>query len=949
MRISLFTLLFLTFCFQHIYAQNGNNSENRLKQAKNQLIKNESSLFKNLKAPNIGPTVFSGRVVAIRVNPKKVKEFYVAYASGGLWHTNNNGNSFTPLFDQELSYTIGDFDVNWDTGEIWVGTGEVNSSRSSYAGIGMLYSDDKGENWVHKGLDDTHHIGKVIIAPNDPNTIYVAALGHLYTTNEQRGVFKSSDKGNTWQHILSINDKTGVVDLILNPNNSNELWAAAWERDRKAWNFTEAGPGSTIYHTTDAGKSWNSLDKTSGLPIGEQCGRIGLSLSFDQNQPVLYALIDNYNRKKADLKEKNEGLESESFLEMSKEQFLKIDNDKLTAFLEENYFDEKYTAKYIKKEIKKNKLKPSDLHHYLYDANKMLFDTPVIGAELYRSNDNGRTWNKTNTVPLNRLYNSYGYYFGLVQADQNNPDIVYIAGVPIYRSDDGGKTFKNINQENVHVDHHALWINPNDPDHLINGNDGGINISYDGGEHYFLCNSPAVGQFYSIQVDNAKRYNVYGGTQDNGVWKGPNTYKHNYRWQSNGQYPYKRLMGGDGMQIQVDERGPIYIYTGYQFGNYYRINETSGESEYITPKHKLGSSPYRWNWQTPILLSSHNRDILYMGCNKLMRSMDKGMNFKEISNDLTDGGIKGDVAFGTLTSIDESPLEFGLLYVGTDDGNVHRTDNGGASWQTLSNNLPKKWVSKIAASQHDINTVYMAMNGYRDDDFTAYLYKSHDKGNTWIEIGKNLPMECINMVLEDPEHPEILYVGTDNGVYISTDEGDQFSIISLNIPRVPVHDLKIQNKAQDLIVGTHGRSLYKVDLSDIYRSHETDYSSLAGISKKVIYKSRRWGTKNIDDTFNEAEVDFCLFSPQSGKVTFTLEDSEGNTLYTWKESLNMGYNYPSIKLDFDKKTAKKVEKTLNLKKELNAADNGRYYLPRNEFQLKMSQGKLSHLVKLSIK
>lgn len=949
MRTQLFTLFLLSLFIRDINAQNSINANRRLQQAKEQLSKNEQSLFKDLKAYNIGPTVFGGRVVAIRVNPNKVKEFYVAYASGGLWYTDNNGNSFTPLFDQELSYTIGDFDVNWNTGEIWVGTGEVNSSRSSYAGIGMLYSNNKGETWVHKGLTDSHHIGKVIIVPEDPTTIYVAALGHLYTTNEQRGVFKSKDKGNTWQHVLKINQKTGVVDLVLNPKNSNELWAAAWERDRKAWNFNEAGSGSNIYHTTNAGNTWTSLDKSSGLPIGKNCGRIGLSLSFNKKEPVLYALIDNYNRKKANPKGENKGLESEVFLTMSKDQFLKLDDEQLTSFLEKNYFEEKYTIKYIKSQIKENKLKPRDLHHYLYDANKMLFDTPVIGAELYKSLDNGKSWKKTHTNTLSGLYNSYGYYFGLVESDQNNSDIVYIAGVPICRSEDGGKTFKNINQENVHADHHALWINPKDSDHLINGNDGGINISYDGGKHYFVCNSPAVGQFYAIQVDNAKNYNVYGGTQDNGVWKGPNHYKHDYRWQINGQYPYKRLMGGDGMQIQVDERGPIYIYTGYQFGNYYRINETSGDMEYITPKHKLGSSPYRWNWQTPILLSTHNRDILYMGCNKLMRSMDKGMSFKEISNDLTKGGIKGDVAFGTLTSIDESPIEFGLLYTGADDGNVHRSDNGGVTWVAINNNLPSKWVSKITASQHDINTVYLSMNGYRDDDFMAYLYKSDNKGKTWEEIGKNLPMECINVILEDPNYPEIIYVGTDNGIYISTNQGQQFSVLSLNIPRVPVHDLKIQKRDQDLIVGTHGRSLFKVDLANLYRAYESNFDKIVVKPQETFYKSRLWGSKKLDNSYHDPKLNICLYSPKAGNHTFMMQDTEGNTLYSWSQSLKRGFNYPRMKFDFDKKTAKKIEKKLALKDKLTAAENGLYYLPCSNYKLKITQGNSIHEVKVTIK
>ena len=358
--------------------------------------------------------------------------------------------------------------------------------------------------------------------------------------------------------------------------------------------------------------------------------------------------------------------------------------------------------------IRKGKIKPIDVAHYLEDANSMLFDTPVIGAEVYKTVDGGKTWSKTHTDYLDDIYYSYGYYFGQIQIDKNNQNHIYISGVPILKSKDGGKSFTSIQKSNVHADHHALWINPSLKGHLINGNDGGLNISYDDGENWIKCNQPAVGQFYTVNIDNAKPYNVYGGLQDNGVWMGTSSYSASDSWHQSGQYPYKSIMGGDGMHVQIDNRNNQLVYTGFQFGNYYRIDLKKDKQKYIQPKHELGDSPLRFNWQTPILLSSFNQDILYFGSNKLHRSMNKGDDFETISNDLTQGGKKGNVAYGTLTSISESPFQFGLIYVGSDDGLVHVTKSGGENWTKISDSFPKDlWVSRVIASQHQKERVYV--------------------------------------------------------------------------------------------------------------------------------------------------------------------------------------------------------------------------------------------------
>lgn len=951
--ISINCLLTFILCAFSIeaFAQNqplASPSAERISSAKSKLQDLDKSLFAGIKAQNIGPTVQSGRVVDVEVNPENPHEFYVAYASGGLWKTDNNGTSFKPLFDREMVMTIGDIAVNWKSNEIWLGSGEVNSSRSSYAGVGMFYSKDGGKSWMHKGLDDTHHIGKVILDPQDSKTIYVASLGHLYSSNDERGLFKSTDNGNSWTKVLFISNNTGIVDLIMDPKDSNTLYAAAWERTRRAWDFTESGAESGIYKSTDKGENWVKLnDDKSGFPNNDGTGRIGLSMSYDGDQAVLYALLDNYNRRPAEKSEKKD-LKKDDFKKMSKDDFLKMDDEKLDGFLRNNGFPRKYKAKNVKESIKNGTVQVEDIAFFLEDANRLLFDTPVIAAELYKSVDGGKKWKKTHSDYLDRVYNSYGYYFGLVRAAPSNPNIVYIAGVPILKSEDGGVTFENMNRENVHADHHALWINPQNPNHIVNGNDGGINLSYDGGENYFKCNSPSVGQFYFINVDHAEPYNVYGGLQDNGVWVGSHQYQQNVAWHQNGHYPYKAIMGGDGMQIAIDNRDNKTVYTGYQFGNYFRINLDTEERNYITPKHELGSRPYRWNWQTPILLSPHNQDIFYMGSNKVLRSMNQGEDFTEISPDLTRGGKKGDVAYGTITTISESTFKFGLIYSGSDDGKVYRTDNGGADWIDLTKGLPGEfWVSRVEASSHDENTVYLSLNGYRWDDFNSYVYKSTDKGENWKSISMTLPKEPVNVIKEDPHHPNILYVGTDHGTYISTDFGQNFELLSSEIPLVAVHDLKVQSKAKHLLVGTHGRSIYKIDLSPIYMANNSkeDLVSSADITRRA---SRSWGNKNWMRKFNNPEQSLFIFSKTSGKATIKLMTSSDQLLKETTIDLNKGFNYHIDDLSIDNKKEKVLRKFLEKSDKLSAREDDKIYLEKGEYYFLIDQNGKTTKTKITL-
>ena len=901
----------------------------------------------NLSVENIGPTIFSGRVTDIDVNPNDASVFLVAYASGGLWKTENNGNSFTPLFDDQASMTIGDIYADWTSGTIWVGTGEVNSSRSSYAGTGIYKSTDWGVTWTWKGLPESHHISRILVDPNDSNVVYVGVLGHLYSTNPERGVYKSMDGGSTWSKILYVDDNSGAIDLIMDPSDPNILYAASWDRIRYAWDFQEAGKGSGIHKSLDGGDTWikvSALD--SGFPDGEGTGRIGLTIAEIDGQNKVFAIVDNYNRRSLDKKKDDSKLDKDKLRVMSSKQFGSLDNDKLERFLRDNEFPNKHTAESVKTQVKAENLKPIALVEYLETANSLLFDTPVIGAEVYVSVDGGGKWTKTHDGYLDGVFNSYGYYFGMIEVAPDNPNQLYIMGVPILRSDDGGVNWTNAGGDNVHADHHALWLNPKRPGHIINGNDGGINISYDAGEKWSKCNSPAVGQFYYINADMDTPYNVYGGTQDNGVWVGSHNYREGTSWHAYGQYPYKSIMGGDGMQVQIDNRDNNTVYTGYQFGNYFRINKEEGKRAYITPKHELGDRPYRWNWQSPIYLSKHNQDILYMGSNKLHRSMNQGEDFIEISGDLTNGGRKGDVAYGTLTSVHESDLEFGLIYTGSDDGQVNVTKNGGYTWENINMGLPSNlWVSRIQASSHDKAKVYLSLNAYRFDDFNSYVYKSVDYGVTWIEIGNNLPVEPVNVIKEDPSMAGLLYVGTDHGVYVSYDDGVKWSRILDDMPQTPVHDLVIQPVANDLLVGTHGRSIYKANVTNLRTLKDHDNSLKIFAIDDVKYSSRQGSQRSKYRDAYERKISYDVYSPNASVVELELSTAKGKALLQKSIDLKKGLASYEYDMAIDAKKSKDLEKYLNDGKskdeevKVKRADNDKVYLQKGEYIIKLTNGK----------
>ena len=840
-RTSLKFLFFLsTLAYQHIsvFAQVAPTSaEERMKKVQQRKELEKRSVLNDISFRNIGPVTMSGRVSDVEANPDDPTEFYVAYASGGLWYTKNNGLSFKPIFDSTDILTLGDIAVNWKTKTIWVGTGEVNSSRSSYAGIGVYKSTDGGKTWQYLGLPDSHHIGKVQLHPTDDNTAWVAVLGHLYSPNKERGVYKTIDGGKTWKQTLYVDDTTGAVEMDINPQNPNELYAAMWNKTRSAGNVEEGGKTSGIYKSSDGGETWKLITGAgSGFPTGDGVGRIGLCV-YSKNPQIVYAILDNQNNKPDTARRDTATFRTLDFKGLTKEQFAQLDNKKLDTFLSRNRMYPRYTSKMLKEWVANGKYKPTVLYDYL-NVNTG-FESSPIGCEIYRSDNGGQSWKKVNEKEVN-IFFTYGYYFAKIYVSPYNENKLYALGFSSQVSTDGGKTWKNMDKNNVHADHHALWVNPKKDSHLINGNDGGINITYDDGEVWFKANTPAVGQFYAIATDNARPYNVYGGLQDNGVW---------YVSSQTGRNPFAgsglgltvgsevNIGGGDGMQVQVDPRDNTTAYYGSQFGNYSRTNRMTREgTRRITPRHELGEFPYRFNWQSPIQISSHNPDIVYFGSNHFHRSMNKGDTMIRMTPDLTNGKKEGNVPYGTLTTISESPTRFGLVYTGTDDGNIHVTKDGGYSWEQLNqtmqvpgrnskkqipnSKLPTNnlWVSRVLASQHKEARVYVTLNGYRFDNFAPYVYVSDDYGKTWTQIGKDLPNEPVNVIREDPKNDSILYVGTDGGLYVSLDKGNSFMMWNKGLPKsVPIHDIAIQQRENEIVLGTHGRSLYIARLDEVQK------------------------------------------------------------------------------------------------------------------------------------
>lgn len=886
------------------------------------------SLLRDYPVRSVGPVIMSGRVTDIAVHPDNPRIFYTGFGSGGVFKTSNSGNTMEPIFDHQMgALGVGDLAISRANPEvIWVGTGENNSSRSTYAGTGVYRSEDGGNTWEHKGLWGTHHIARIVTHPTDENIAWVASVGNLYSKNDDRGVFKTTDGGITWEKYLFLNDSTGVIDLIIHPENPDILWAATWEKDRKAWNFVEGGNGSGIYKSVDGGKHWEEL--TNGLPTGNFVGRIGLDIS--QSDPdVIYAVIDNQYETKTEIDQNPDGLTQNDLVKMSKKSFLKLDDKELNSYLRNNRFPKEYDAERVKADVKSGKYEPRALSDYLGDANDALFNTEIIGTEVYRSNDGGEHWEKVNSYDLDNVYYTYGYYFGQIRVDPNDPETIYIWGVPFLKSTDGGKTWTpKAENQNIHVDHHALWIDPSDSEHLLLGNDGGLYESHDGGENFIHHNTVAVGQFYTVAVDMEEPYNIYGGLQDNGTYFGPSTST------PNRERPWTRLSGGDGMHVAVHPENSSVIYAGFQYGNYFRIDPDNSFNR-ITPSHDVGEPRYRFNWNTPMNMSHHNPEIIYLGSQRLNRSLDGGKTWTAISPDLTNDLPNGDVPYSTLTSVAESPLAFNIIWAGTDDGNVQLTIDGGASWELVSESLPQgRWVSEVHASSHDEATAFVSLNGYRFDEFKTYVYKTTDFGKSWSSVKGDLPEDVVNVIIQDPVNPDILYTGLDHGTYVSLNGGKNWHYLS-DMPNVASYDMLVHPRDLELVIGTHGRSVWVADVSPLHTLADRLDEKITAIKPESIRYSGRWGTQSV--AYREPympSVDLMYYLSDEGddqNVTLDISDKDGKVIKTLKLTGHQGINTTSWDLVLQKD------------------DDGYTFLTKGTYTLTFKKGRNSHAVELEIK
>lgn len=847
----------------------------------------QDSPFGNVNWRQVGPSSQGGRVIDIEAPASNPREMFVAFATGGFYVTEDEGITWKSLFDNESCYAIGDTAVSRDGKTLWVGTGENNSQRTSYSGTGVFKSIDGGETWKNMGLPDSHRIGKVLINPKNENTVYVAVIGALYSQNPNRGLYKTTDGGKTWQWVLKLDEYTGVIDLAMDPRNPDVLYAAAWERDRRSWNFMEGGKGTAIYKSTDGGKSWNKLG--GGLPPTGNLGRIGLAIAPSKPDTV-YAWIDNQAQDEdpdADERQPGGELTIRRFMRLDEKVFLEIDREVLDRFFRRFMPTDVKLDETLEK-IKNGGLKLSDLRKEMLRRNANAFDLGIYDQELYRSDDAGKTWRRTHR---HKLGEHLGYYCGRVWVHPTNPDEVITSGTVLLRTRDGGKTFHEIAEE-VHVDHHAYWFDPSNPLRQFDGNDGGIHISGDGGDSWRLINNLAVGQFTTIAVDNKPTYNIYGGLQDNGTMKGPIS----RGFRSGG---WTSIGGGDGSAIAVDPRnGGDVVFIASQFGSHSGMNQVTNERW----NARAPGQGLRYNWISPLIISPHHPDIVYLGSQKLHRSLNGGRSWTDISPDLTRNVPNGDVPHSCLKDISESPLQFGLIYVGGDDGTVKMTPDGGYQWIDIPTPQPKKWVSRIVASKWNKSTVYCAQSGYREDDFSAYLWKSTDFGKTWTSIMGNLPAETINVIREDPARQDLLYVGTDLGVYVSFDGGSTWEPLHGGLMATAVHDLVIQPRDNEMVIASHGRSVWALPLQWVHEVNaELRATELKLWPLAEMRRPRNWGYNYPGGEWSTADqnvppLKVTFWTNTAGKAQIRLKDKDGKVVKEMNVDALKGYNFVDFSL-----------------------------------------------------
>lgn len=695
---------------------------------------------------NIGPAIMGGRIDDIEADPRDSRVIYIATAAGGIFKTTNRGTTFTELFQNEVTSSIGDIAIApSEPDTLYVGTGEANNRQSSSWGNGVYKSTDAGATFDYIGLKETHHIGRVLVHPKDPNTVYVAAQGELWKANPERGVFKTTDGGKTWEKSLFINDDTGVTDIVMDPSDPNIVVAAAYQRRRTPFGLDGGGPGAGLYKTTDGGKTWKKL--TEGLPTGI-LGRIGLDI-YKKNPKVMLATIET--------------------------------------------------------------------------TNSGSTQSPQGNGGIWKTTDSGETWRQISD------YNPRPMYFSQVRIDPNDENRVYLLGVSVYTSDNGGRTF-TAGFSRTHADGHALWIDPADSNQLIYGCDGGIQWSWDKGRTWDYDNQIVISQPYEVAFDYARPYNLYIGLQDNGSWGAPS--QGLGRGITNDEWI--NVGGGDGFHCAVDPTDPNIVYSESQNGAIRRINRATGESKSIRPTPPRGERALRWDWNTPIVISPHNPKKLLVGANRLCISEDRGDTWR-LTQDLTQNFDRdklpifgapttrqtlsrydGEDGFSELTTVAESPAKMGVLWTGADDGALSVSKDDGKTWTRVEQNVPGlpkgTFVSRVVPSRFADGRCYVTFDGHRTGDFTPYVYVTEDFGATWTKLSGSLPQfHTVSVVREHPRAEKLLFVGTERGLWVSADRGARWRRVEEPLPTVPVDDIQIHPRDNDLILATHGRGVYILD------------------------------------------------------------------------------------------------------------------------------------------
>ncbi len=797
-------------------------------------------LLKNLNPRQLGPTNMGGRMISIAVFERDPRIFYVASASGGLFKTVNGGISFTTVFEREGSISIGAVAVSaTDPNIVWVGTGEASSRNSVAWGDGVYKSTNGGVTWTNMGLKESMHVGRIVIDPKNPDTVYVGALGRLWGSNPERGLYKTTDGGKTWVKSLFVDDKTGVIDIEMNPENNKELFASMWQRVRKPYDFISGGPGSGLYKSSDAGKTWRHISK--GLP-STNFGRIGLSY-FRKNPKVIIGTFEYKPDRKAE------------------------------------------------------------------EAEKPPAHRPGDGGEVknyaggtYKSTDGGESWKRINFL------NPRPFYFSTPEQDPNDENRIYILGDNLWYSDDAGKTFKTYSIR-VHPDHHAFWINPKDSYQILDGNDGGLFTSRDKGLAWEQLNQLPIGQFYAAAVDMRRPYWIYGGLQDNSCWGIPTQTKKG----GIAFYDSVALGGGDGFHCQVDPSDWTTVYSESQGGGASRTDLLTGQSRGIRPR----GQGVRFNWSTPFIISPHNPHTLYFGGNILFKSVDRGDHWNPISKDLTTNdpskqhaGDKsvtpentGAEMHCTIITISESAMKEGLIWTGSDDGQVNVTRNGGTSWTNVTANIPdlpkNTWCSRVLASKWVEGRAYATFDGHRDNDFKPYVYVTEDFGKTWKSLATGLPdFDNIYVITEGEKNKDLLYMGSEMSLRFSLDRGQTWTRFRTKFPTVAVHDLIVHPKELDLVIATHGRSLWTLDVSGLEQlgKEDLDKDVVVPTPQDVLLMPRSGGGGWEGDRFfvapnSQPGTRIMYYLKKAAKdVTVIVSDIKGDRTQEYTGSSDPGLN-----------------------------------------------------------